>query len=245
MEYRLFDLLTINYQNMKKAFFISAALLICGLSQAQSITKKSKGTFKTGIRSGVNVTTTSIGIGGTGTAPNGKPLFKKPNYRIGYTIGSYFHFPISNNIAFQPELTFSTEGSVQDGLIGNINDNVYAQVFKLKFTYIQVPLLLKYRSKSGFFVEGGPQIGLLTRASLTNKYPSGVNQPPTTGVTSSIKSSMKSSNVALALGVGYEFSKAVGIGVRYNAGLTDVYTASNIDMKNRGFFLSAHFNLSK
>ena len=102
----------------------------------------------------------------------------------GFNIGGLVNFPISPMFSVQPELFFSQEGAKETG-----SDN------KLSLGYINIPVLLQYNNArpAGFYAETGPQLGLLISA-----------KDKSNGVSVDVKSSIKSTAVSWALGLGYK-----------------------------------------
>src|SRR5687768_6232748 len=76
--------------------------------------------------------------------------------KIGFNIGGFAEIPVASTFAVKPELVFSTQGAKSD-------DNTFGD-FKLNLSYLNIPILGKYNTASGFFAETGPQIGFLLAA---------------------------------------------------------------------------------
>jgi hypothetical protein len=155
----------------------------------------------TGTRSWQNVKTTSL---------------------VGYHFGGFVSFFLGNNLALQPELLFSSQGAKFESA---------GQTTNQKVAYINVPVLLKYRSNGGFYLEAGPQIGFRTGES-----------------SASVDSLAKSTDISLAGGLGYHSKIGLGIGARYTAGLSKVgdfkpANGINPDFKNGVFQLSIFYTL--
>ena len=92
--------------------------------------------------------------------------------------------------------------------------------------YLNVPLMIQFKSDGGFYGEAGPYVGFL----LSGKYKQNVS-----GVKSEsdIKDYFKSTDLGAALGIGYMMKSGFGIGARYNMGLSNIYDASSLELKNR------------
>lgn len=106
--------------------------------------------------------------------------------------------------------------------------------------YFYIPALFRYRHPSFFFVEAGPQIGLLAKAQdrfVDNK--SGGNSVM---YTNNIIDDYNRIDAGTTLGLGYELLKGEGItiGARYYFGLTNILKNSNTTQQNRVayFFVS-------
>ena len=141
---------------------------------------------------------------------------------VGYHFGGFISFFVGNNFAIQPELLFSSQGAKFESA---------GQITNQKVSYINVPVLLKFRSAGGFYLEAGPQIGFKTGKS-----------------SASVDSLAKNTDFSIAGGIGYHSKIGIGIGARYTAGLSkvgDFKPANGIspDYKNSVFQLSIFYTL--
>jgi opacity protein-like surface antigen len=117
---------------------------------------------------------------------------------VSYQIGTYREFGISDKFAIQTEALLSSQGSgYREG----------GRDYKFNLLYINVPILAKYYVADSFSIEAGPQLGYL----LTAKD-QGVN----------VKKDLESFDFGFDLGAGYDFTKNISAGVRYNYGLSKV-----------------------
>jgi hypothetical protein len=91
-----------------------------------------------------------------------------------------------------------------------------------KLSYFNVPFMLKYRTKSQFYVEGGVQLGLLHKAVdiFNQKVPDGGDL----SYTLDIMDRYYRLDAGLIVGVGYRLlgGNGMNVGVRYYHGLADV-----------------------
>ena len=124
------------------------------------------------------------------------------NSLVGFHIGFFGEFMISDEFAIQPELLYSTQG-VKLEFEGDKGD--------LKLDYINIPVMAKYYVADAFSLELGPQIGFLVSA----KAKSG-------GDSVDVKDDTKSIDVSLGFGANYNFAEKFMLGARYNLGLTRV-----------------------
>lgn len=123
--------------------------------------------------------------------------------KFGLHGGLLLQIPINKLLSVQPEFVFSQEGNELE-----IDDEVVGQYLN----YFNIPVLLQVKTKSGFFMEAGPQIGFLLNAKSKE----------TGGMEVDIKDQLKSTNLSVGIGIGYRFKFGLGIGGRYNIGLTDL-----------------------
>ena len=145
---------------------------------------------------------------------------EKANSLIGANVGAFVNIPVSTMFSFQPEVLYSMEGAKED-----VFDT------KIMLNYVNIPLMLKYTDASGFFGELGPQIGFLTSAK------SKIN-----GNTADIKDLFKSTNFSLGIGAGFNFTPSVGVGLRYNLGLSNISEDTNDDVKTGNFSIGIHYS---
>ena len=134
----------------------------------------------------------------------------------GFNAGALANFKLDESWAIQPEVQYSTQGTkAQKDILG-----ILTTAGTMKLDYVNVPVLAQYHIEA-FYLEAGPQIGFMTAA----KAKSG-------NVTVDVKDSMKSVDFGLNFGFGYQLDMGLGIGARYNFGLTNVYDSDKIDRKN-------------
>ena len=133
---------------------------------------------------------------------------------IGAHFGGLARFSASNvsgalTYVIQPELNYSMQGAkIEDG--------------KISLSYIQLPIMVqRYIAGSGFYVETGPQIGLL----LSAKY-------KLDGESLDIKETTKKFDFGVNFGLGYLLNNGVGINARYGLGLTSI--SSDGTIRNSG-----------
>jgi len=189
-----------------KRIFIAALLLSSTATFAQG--------FQLGIKAGTNI---SNFTGGDFSNVDKKAL-------IGFHGGAFVAFLLGSNLALQPEVLFSTQGA-KFKQAGNTQD--------YKISYINVPVLLKYKFTGGFYLEAGPQVGFKVSEDIPN---------------TTIKTFAKNLDLSVAGGLGYHSSMGLGIGARYTAGLSKVgdFDASqgvNPDFKNGVIQISLFYTL--
>jgi len=173
---------------MKKLTII-CLVLISASSFGQGFWKR----FEYGLKAGVNYT--NFTDAGFPTDP-----------LIGFHGGATVAFKITDNFLIQEEFLFSTQGAKNKSALFDNND--------IKLYYISVPFLLKYRGKSGFYVEAGPQVGLKAKEEVKGL---------TTGEFA------KKLDFAAAGGIGYQSKIGLGVGARYIYGFSKV---GNFDISN-------------
>lgn len=103
-------------------------------------------------------------------------------------------------VGIQPELILSQQGSEVD--FDNLESN-----------YINIPVIIKMYLAAGLNLQVGPQFGFLSKAELDGR---------------DVKELLKTSDISLGLGVGWEAPFGLTCDARYNLGLTD----NNDDLYN-------------
>ncbi len=136
--------------------------------------------------------------------------------KLGFHVGMIGHIHLSKQLAFQPEIMYSSQGAKYTFLGTETTINL---------DYINVPLMIQYMFDNGFRLQAGPQVGFLTSAkSKTNNS------------TSDIKSNIKGIDLALGLGIGYIDPKSgFGVDVRYNLGLSNINENTSSKSTNVGY----------
>ena len=169
--------------------------------------------FELGAKAGVNISNFS-------GASNEADL--KAKSLIGFHAGGFVSLFLGNNFAIQPEVLLSTQGAKVEQT-GSKTD--------YKLTYINVPVMLKFRSNGGFYLEAGPQIGF-----KVNEKVDGTSED-----------FAKSTDLSIAGGLGYHSPIGLGIGARYTAGLSKLgdFNASTTkpDWKNGVIQVSLFYTL--
>jgi len=199
---------------MKKFLFAALMLFIVNGAIAQ---------IKVGVKAGAQVS----GISGE----------TYPNMKLGFYVGGFAEFAITDLISIQPELLYSTQGASRDYfLMGDImfNDNY------MLLDYINVPVLLKINfGASGLSAEVGPQIGFLLSAKTKRKMDgTGMNGHR---VTTNIKRRCNTLDVSAVAGLSYTFSGKFILGARYGLGFTKIDKEYFENFKNSVISLGVGF----
>ena len=136
----------------------------------------------------------------------------KTNLHTSLYAGLLANIPLgTGGFAIQPEVLYSGQGSKmnQTTTIGTVTtESKYEQ----DLSYINVPLMLQWKAPGGFYVETGPQVGFLLKANQEG--------PGTTEAEN--KDQHENFEFSWGGGVGYLSRVGLGIGARYNHGITNV-----------------------
>jgi hypothetical protein len=140
-----------------------------------------------------------------------------PGFHAGLTVSYKF----TENFLVSEEFLYSLQGAkVKEGTFAGQD---------IKLSYASVPILFKYRTNSGFYVEAGPQASFKVKEDLG-------------GITDS--KFAKKIDFGMAGGLGYQSKMGLGIGARYVYGLQKVQeTPSPIlgDFKNNSIQASIFY----
>ncbi|MCB2409543.1 porin family protein [Hymenobacter lucidus] len=121
--------------------------------------------------------------------------------------GVMLNAPITDDgfFSIQPELLYSGKG-------GKFSDSGVEITNRMH--YVDLPILAKINA-DGFIFEAGPQVGYL----VARNYEATSTGPV---VKSSTLNDYNRFDAGYVVGVGYELESGLGLGIRYNGGLTNV-----------------------
>jgi hypothetical protein len=118
-----------------------------------------------------------------------------PGFHAGLTVAYKF----SDHFLVQEEFLYSLQGAkIKGGTLGTQD---------IKLSYLAVPILFKYRTNSGFYIEAGPQASYKIKEDLGGITDSKFAEKIDFGMTG---------------GLGYQSKMGLGIGARYVYGLQKV-----------------------
>jgi hypothetical protein len=153
-----------------------------------------------------------------------------------------FHFGGGINIAnfskswlFRSELLYSQQGGKS-----SYGSESYGGKSVLKLNYINLAVLARFQSNSGFFAEAGLQPGLLLSAKRKSSFtgPGGGQDPTTTDV----KKDLNSFDLGVPLGAGYIFKKKLGASLRFTPGILKINKDDAGESKPKNSVLSARLS---
>jgi hypothetical protein len=165
------------------------------------------------VQAQVNKETVRIGIKG---GVNFSSLYTKDSYSTkmltGFNLGVFSKLSISPKVAFQPELYYTSKGSEV-----TYNNSFVNGIARFKLNYIELPVLLAINISKNFNIQFGPYASILINGKVKNE--SNVNL---FDFEDNINSDDFSRfDAGIAVGTGIDFG-TIGIGIRYNYGLTTV-----------------------
>lgn len=161
------------------------------------------------------------------------------NILYGFNAGVYATLPISDFIAIQPEVLFTTKGAELE-----YNNALVSGNAKFKLNYIEVPLLVRVNITKNFNVHAGGYASYLVSSKVKGSGDFDFDEDIDTN-------DLNKFDAGLSAGVGVDFSP-LSIGVRYNYGLTTVgkertvagttYTFPDAKNSNLSIYLSYKLN---
>lgn len=159
------------------------------------------------------------------------------NMRTSFHVGGFVNVPLGGSFRLQPGLVFSGQGA--DVNVGSGSSSVS---YDQSLHYINIPILLQLQTKSGFYLQTGPQPGFLVSA----KY------KPNSGASTNNKDNFDTFDFAWNAGIGYLTRIGLGLNAQYNYGITNILanksnTSSTGELKNRVIQLGLvyHFGAAK
>jgi hypothetical protein len=156
-----------------------------------------------GIKGGVNLAEFRLNGYSSGTQPT-------TNMKTSMNGGFFVNVPLgTNGLAVQPEVVYSGQGSKLTASTGGINPTM--ESYEQDLSYINVPVMLQWKSAGGFMIETGPQAGFLIRAKKDG--------PGTSS--SDNKDAYDKFDFSWGAGLGYLSRIGLGINARYNLGLSN------------------------
>ena len=146
--------------------------------------------------------------------------------RLSIALGFYHNKSISKKWSIQPEVWYSGEGVRYPTNFSRSTDVIVKHAVRL-------PVLMQYRINSLFYVEAGPQVGLVlhvtekigdseTKIDISNRY--------------------RKFLLGIGIGLGYQMSKSVSLNIRYNKDMSN-YSTSSIGMQS-GYFYQLTSNIT-
>ncbi len=185
---------------MKNLKIIIALVLLTSLSQLSFSQTSDSSKFKFGVKGGVNFSNLYT------------QNVESNNVLTGFNAGVFAKLPITESLAIQPELLYTTKGAKL-----TYNNYFVNGTAKFNLNYIELPVLLVINLTENFNIHVGPYVAYLVDSNAIND---------SQGTLFDIQSNLKNEDynkfdTGLAIGVGYDADK-IGFGVRYNYGLQKV-----------------------
>lgn len=190
---------------MKKiSLFVLA--LTSGLAMFAQTSKPTKMAVapRFGVKAGVNLAEFRANGYPSGTQPTS-------NMKTSMNGGFFVNVPLgTGGLAVQPEVVYSGQGSKMSvkTTVGTVTTT---STYEQDLSYINVPIMLQWKSAGGFLVETGPQAGFLVRAQQDGPGSSNTDN----------KDGFDKFDFSWGAGLGYLSRIGLGINARYNLGLSN------------------------
>jgi hypothetical protein len=135
------------------------------------------------------------------------------NIKAGLNLGLFAKMPVSESVAIQPELLYSSKGSKieYDNFIQGDGE------YRFNFNYLELPILGVFSLGDHFNLQAGPYVAYLTSVNIKDMKEGGTIQ----GVKDLREKDFNRFDYGLAAGIGADFS-GFNAGIRYNYGLNEV-----------------------
>lgn len=145
----------------------------------------------------------TVGVIGSQMSGDGLGGFDK----VGFQAGAYISIPLGERLAAQMEMYYIAKGSQRPQ---NSNDPT-RDTFGYRFNYIEVPILLDYKTDL-LNIEAGAYFGVLTSSKLIfNNVSYDITQP-----------APEKSDIGFIIGAKYDLTEKVAASLRYSQSLVPV-----------------------
>ncbi len=182
---------------------------------------------ETQFHSGVKLGLTMANITGDG-AKDGE--YFNYNYNLGFEIGAFTIYHINNQMTLQPEILFTQKGySLHMDMGGNTMD------VDTSLNYIQIPVLLGFKTAPGLKLYGGAYVSYFTNAWVSS---SDLNSDDETKAENDIEKSISDFDMGIVVGATFKGSDNLIFDFRYERGFTVLNDKSEKDVFNHSFNLS-------
>jgi Outer membrane protein beta-barrel domain len=147
------------------------------------------------------------------------------NVLTGFNVGLFAKLALTETLAIQPELLYTTKGAKL-----TYNNYFVNGTAKFNLNYIELPVLLVINLTNNFNIHAGPYVSYLVDGKATND---------SQGTLFDIQNNLKNEDynkfdTGLAVGLGFDTDQ-IGFGVRYNYGLQKVGKERNFAGTNYTF----------
>ncbi|QCR23139.1 porin family protein [Pontibacter sp. SGAir0037] len=201
---------------MKKILFVCLLCLVTQLGVAQHV----------GLKGGLTYTTLK------------GDHAEDYDFRLGYTAGLLYQHHFSERVGIQTEALFTSKGAERD------YTNNGLQIHEtLRLNYIDIPVML-HLSSGGVFFDAGPQVSFIAKGRRLQE--SSASDNTTTVVKTNITDNPYAIDFGYVAGLGYRMPTGVGIELRYNGGVKNIYDEgplTNLNLRNSTVLLMLSYLL--
>ncbi len=158
-----------------------------------------------------------------------------------FNLGFYFHILMKNNSYLSTGVFVKSNAGATGMATYSLDDDNFDAIFldgtlTKKIPSFYVPILFHQRFNNRWYIEAGPQLGLIHK-------PVDIFETSTLGgeakFTLEVKDAYKHVDAGLMGGVGYKFKKEIksmAVGINYYYGLVDVSTNPDVKIKNSAIY---------
>lgn len=173
---------------MKKLVLTLTVIALAGVSTFAQLSG--------GLKAGVNLANQKYELDGISASPDALTSFH---------IGAYVNIAASEKFSVQPELLFNSVGA---------KTSFGGDDYKLKMSYISLPVMLKFNPAPIFNVQVGPQFGFLMSAKAEDE---------------DVKDGYKGLDLGAAIGAGVDLPMGLSFTARYVLGLSNIADSGDDD----------------
>jgi hypothetical protein len=158
----------------------------------------------------------------------------EPDYtasmRTGLHVGAGVRFAVNDNFSVTADLLYTMRGAKQKySVVEENNFTTVTDAYEetITISYIELPLQARYKFESGLYFNGGLSLAFLTgykdeyTVTHTVVNSNNTNVSSESGSTTE-KTGIRGTDLALRLGLGYEFEGGLDIGAHYTLGLSNI-----------------------
>ncbi|WP_084555818.1 outer membrane beta-barrel protein [Alkaliflexus imshenetskii] len=187
-----------------------------------------------GVQAGLGISNLKYQIDGAAVYPVPDPVYY-PYF------GLFFNIPITDVVAFRPEIGVAFKGSSNTWSGPAPSSSGYDQLHsteELKITSLDIPLYLDLTLTKGLHFVCGPRISYIMAATLKEKHILGSTNPYISvshyykAKTNFVKE-MNRLEAGINVGGYYEFAFGMSLNVGYGIGMNDIMKSDNLELKTR------------
>lgn len=175
--------------------------------------------FRVGLKTGLNISTASIK----------RDVENSTSPRYAYYGGLFANIRLASKFYLQPEIYYSVQGFREEYKKFDVQNEK-----EVNTSYINIPIVFQYFALKDLYVETGGQIGFLMTAKGNSDYYNSFYDFSLreNNVDLKKKKEVNTHMISYVVGAGYKFDRNLSVNLRYNIGITQVDTASDVDVKN-------------
>lgn len=148
---------------------------------------------------------------------------------IGLAVGGTMVMPLGNNLAFNPQVMFAYRTASATASYEELD---YEST--LTDMAIEVPVLLRYSIVPNFYVQAGPQLGLLISSESETEWGD-------ESETEDILDDRAKLEYGLAVGAGFQITENWAVDLKYNYGLNSFDEDGDAEMSPYQFMLGGSY----